>query len=72
MIELTKIDGTKILVNADEIESVESNYDTIVNLKSGKKIIVKDSQEQIKIKFIKYKQECNSHSIINQQRQKDI
>lgn len=66
MIELTKIDGTKILVNADEIESVESNYDTIVNLKSGKKIIVKDSQEQIKIKFIKYKQECNSHSIINQ------
>jgi flagellar protein FlbD len=59
MLELTKIDGAKILVNAEEIETVESNFDTVINFKSSKKLIVKESQQEIQKLFIEYKQKCN-------------
>ncbi|MBE2189253.1 MAG: flagellar FlbD family protein [Desulfobulbaceae bacterium] len=59
MIELTKIDGEKILVNADEIETVESAFDTTITLKSGRKIIVKENKTLIAELVILYKRECN-------------
>jgi flagellar protein FlbD len=59
MIELTKIDGEKILVSADEIETAESAFDTTVTLKSGRKIIVKENKTLIAELVILYKRECN-------------
>ncbi len=59
MIELTKIDGEKILVSADEIETVESAFDTTITLKSGRKIIVKENKTLIAELVILYKRECN-------------
>ena len=47
MIELTKMSGVKTLVNQDLIETVESTPDTIVTLTTGKKIIVKESRQEI-------------------------
>ena len=41
MIEVTKMDGTKTLINQDLIETVESTPDTVVTLTTGKKIITK-------------------------------
>jgi flagellar protein FlbD len=58
MIKLTKVDGNEFYVNADEIETVESSYDTTISLKSGKKIIVKDRPEDIRAKVIEYKKLC--------------
>lgn len=48
MIEVTKINGTKILINADLIEMVEETPDTVVSLTTGRKIIVKESRQEIK------------------------
>ena len=61
MITLTKIDSLKITINADEIETVESHHDSTVTLKSGKKIIVKESAEEITQKVIEYRQKCFSN-----------
>ncbi|WP_242846630.1 flagellar FlbD family protein [Butyrivibrio sp. LB2008] len=47
IIELTKMDTRKILINPSMIESVESNLDTIVVLHTGRKLIVKESMEDI-------------------------
>ena len=47
IIELTKMDTRKILINPNMIESVESNPDTIVVLHTGRKLIVKESMEDI-------------------------
>ena len=47
VIELTKMDMRKILINPSMIESVESNPDTVVVLYTGRKLIVKDSMEDI-------------------------
>ena len=48
MIELTKLNGQKILVNCDLIELVEETPDTVVSFTTGRKIIVKESRQEIK------------------------
>ncbi len=58
MITLTKIDGSSITVNSDDIETIESSHDTIISLKSGRKIIVKESEGRIIEKVIEFKRAC--------------
>ena len=48
MIELTRINGTKVLVNSDLMELVEETPDTVVAFTTGRKIIVKESRQEIK------------------------
>jgi flagellar protein FlbD len=48
MIEVTKLNGTKLLVNTSLIETVEETPDTMLTLTDGKKIIVKESRHEIK------------------------
>lgn len=58
MIKLTKVDGREIVVNAEEIETVESSHDTTITLRSGRKIIVKEAPEVISDLVIIYKRNC--------------
>ena len=71
MIELTKISGDKIIVNADEIEMAESSHDTTITLKSGKKLLVTESQNEIRNKTIAYKQKCYT-KLFNISHEKDL
>ncbi len=48
MIEVTKINGVKILVNPHLFEVVEETPDTVITLTTGKKFIVKESRQEIK------------------------
>jgi flagellar protein FlbD len=48
MIEVTKLNGSKLLVNTSLIETVEETPDTVLTLTDGKKIIVKESRHEIK------------------------
>ena len=48
MIEVTKLNGTKILLNPQLFEIVEETPDTVITLTTGKKIIVKESRQEIK------------------------
>ena len=53
MIEVTRLNGTQILVNADLIELVEETPDTVITFTTGRKIIVKESRQEIKnLKYI--------------------
>jgi flagellar protein FlbD len=47
MIKVTRINDTELVINADLIEFVEASPDTIVTLTTGKKIIVKESTDDI-------------------------
>lgn len=57
MIEVTKINGIKVLVNQDLIELVEETPDTVLTLTTGKKIIVKESRQEIKNLVILYRKD---------------
>lgn len=48
MFELTKLNGSKILVNPMAIELIEETPDTVIIFSSGRKIIVKESRQEIK------------------------
>ena len=48
MIEVTKINGTKILLNSNLIETVEETPDTVMTLTDGKKVIIKESRHEVK------------------------
>lgn len=48
MIEVTRLNGKKILLNSDLIEIVEETPDTVITLTSGKKIIVKEGRQEVK------------------------
>ena len=47
MITVTRLNDSKLVINSDLIEFVESIPDTIISLTTGKKIIVKESTSKI-------------------------
>lgn len=57
MIEVTKLNGQKILINCSLIEIVEETPDTVVTLTTGRKIIVKESRQEIKNLVILYRKD---------------
>ena len=57
MVEVTKLNGSTVLVNAELIESVEETPDTVLSFVTGKKLIVKESRQEIKNLVILYKRE---------------
>ena len=57
MIEVTKLNDMKLLVNAELIETVEETPDTVISFVTGKKIIVKESRQEVKNLVILYKRD---------------
>lgn len=59
MIEVTKLNDEKLMINSDLIEMIEETPDTVLTFSSGRKLIVKESRQEVKNLVILYKQECN-------------
>ena len=55
MIALTRLNGKEFILNAGLIETVESNPDTTITITTGKKVIVKESADEVIAKTIAYK-----------------
>ena len=47
MINITKLNGVQLTINPDFIEVVEETPDTVITLSTGRKIIVKESKQEI-------------------------
>ena len=48
MIDVTRMNDTTLTINCDLIETVEETPDTVITLTTGRKIIVKESRQDIK------------------------
>lgn len=57
MIEVTRLNGTVVLINSDLIECVEETPDSVITLTTGRRLIVKESRQEIKELVKSYKQE---------------
>ena len=64
MIEVTRLNETKLLINSDQIEFVEETPDIVISFLSGKKIIVKESRQEIQNLVILYKRKILSDCLI--------
>lgn len=57
MIEVTKLNDKKVFINSDLIELVEETPDTLISFTNGRKLIVKESRQEVKNLVISYKKE---------------
>lgn len=55
MIELTRLNGVCFSLNPDLIEVIETTPDTVITLTTGRKIIVKESRQEIKKLVLSYR-----------------
>ena len=60
MIDVTRMNGSVLSINNDLIETVEETPDTVITLTTGKKIIVKESRQEVKNLVKSYKREILS------------
>lgn len=51
MVELTRLNDTKIFINPYQVEMIESTPDTVIIMNSGKKYLVKEAPIDIEKKF---------------------
>jgi flagellar protein FlbD len=55
MIEVTGMDNTEFILNADHFEKIEEVPETLITLTNGKKYIVLESIDEVLAEVIKYK-----------------
>lgn len=55
MIQVTRINKSRLVLNADLIETVEAIPETMISLTTGKKIMVRESVEDIIMRVTDFK-----------------
>ncbi|RKY65867.1 MAG: flagellar protein [Candidatus Latescibacterota bacterium] len=55
MIKVTKLNDHELVINSDLIETIEAKPDTILSLRDGKKIIIKESVDEVVSRVIKFR-----------------
>jgi len=58
MIELTRLQNQKIIINAELIEFIEETPDTMISTTTGKKVMVKESVAEVIERVIVYRRRC--------------
>ena len=58
MIEVTRLNGSSLIINAELIETIEGTPDAVIMLTSGKKWVVAETPQQLIEKVIAYKRQC--------------
>lgn len=56
MVGLTKMNQHRIVINADQIEIIETTPDTVITMSNGHKYIVMESADEVVDLVVAYKQ----------------
>lgn len=59
LIFVSRLDGKKVVLNGELIEMLEQTPETLITMTTGKKVVVKESVDEIVQKIILYKKELN-------------
>jgi len=68
MIQVTRLNDTKLVINADLIEFVEEIPDTILSLTTGKKIMVKENIPEIIERVAQFRRMSTWHPAATEQK----
>lgn len=60
MIKSTRLDGSEFYVSPHQIEIIEQTPDTVLCMISGKRIIVKDSVDELIDRIVEYRNRIGS------------
>jgi flagellar protein FlbD len=67
MIDITKIDGRAVTINAELIELIEEIPETVITLTTGRKLIVRESRQKVKNLVKSYKQDIFRQYLMEEQ-----
>lgn len=62
VIEVTRLDGSVLYVNADHIRAAEANPDTVITFTDGKRLVVLESPAEVAAKVIRYRWQVSRSS----------
>ena len=48
MIKVTRFNHTEVIINADLIEFIEANPDTVITMVTGKKVLVLETADEVR------------------------
>lgn len=65
MIKVTCLDDSKLLVNAEKIQSLKNAPDTVITFTNKASMIVKESVEELSGKIIEYRRSVRLKPLIN-------
>jgi len=65
MIRLHRLNGAEIVINAELIESIDSVPDTVINLYTNNRYVVKESMDTVYNIILEYKRTINTPSMEN-------
>ena len=60
VITLHKLNGHSVVVNAELIETLEPGLQTVINLATGNRLLVKESADEITAKVVEYRKAISS------------
>lgn len=60
MIKLSRLNGDVFILNANLIETIEGNPDTVISLTTGHKHVVRETVDEVIEKFIRYNAEIQT------------
>lgn len=72
MIKVTKLNGELFYVNPYEIEFIEETPDTVISLKSGKKVLVSEKADLVIEKMIEFYRLTNQMPKVVTEREEEI
>ena len=67
MIEVTRLNGTTVLINSDLIETVEETPDTVISLTNCIKFIVIVSRQEVKNLVKSYKRDIFTNGLLREE-----
>ena len=65
MIDVTRINNTRFVLNCDLIQTVEETPDTVITLTTGTKYVVKESCEEIKKNVLERRDKIPSITLLH-------
>ena len=60
MIEVTRLNGLPVVINADLIKFIEATPDTLISLTSGEKIMVREPVNLVTERVLKYRHQVET------------
>lgn len=64
MIEVTKLDNTRILLNIEQIQSIQETPDTVITFTSREKMLVKETMGEVTKRIMNYHQAIHNNAFI--------
>jgi flagellar protein FlbD len=60
MIKVTRFNQSELIVNAEMIEFIEETPDTIITLLTGRKVLVRESADELVQRVLAYRQKAGA------------